>query len=123
MLKRAILAVLIFSSCSSLNGESGSSGRAKKLEPFVKKNNGKVLKGPCINLPFIDQNYPELLNELIRLYQPKVGIKSAFKITKRLLKDKNKLDSYTLDSKSGRLCKVKGEFGYSFKAIKVLEKK
>ena len=122
MLKRALLAIFILSSCSSLNGKGGLSVDAsEKPDTYFKKQKGDVLKGPCVNLPFVDQNYPQLLNESIRLYQPKVGIKSAFKITKQLIKDENKSDSYTLDSKSGKLCKVKGEFGYSFKAIKVIE--
>jgi len=123
MLKRALLTIFILSSCSSLNGGGGSSGKSenKKPETFFNKQKGEVLKGPCINLPFIDQNYPELLGESIRLYQPKVGIKSAFKITKQLLDDEKESESYTLDSKSGKLCKVKGEFGYTFKAIKVSE--
>ena len=123
MFKRALLAIFILSSCSSLNGGSGSSGKnkSKKAESFFKKQKDKVLKGPCINLPFVDQNFPELLGESIRLYQPKVGIKSAFKITKQLLINEKKSESYTLDSKSGKLCKVKGEFGYTFKAIKVSE--
>ena len=107
-----MLALFILGSCSSMNGMSG-----KQTKTFFKKVKGKSLKGPCVNLPFVDKNYPRLLNESIRLYQPKVGIKSAFKITKRLLKDEKKNKSYTLDSKSGKLCKVKGEFGYSFKAI------
>lgn len=104
-----------------MNGGSGSQAEANKPETFFKKFKGENLKGPCVNLPFVDKNYPQLLNESIRLYQPKVGIKSAFKITKQLLKDEKKSESYTLDSNSGKLCKVKGEFGYSFKAIKVSE--
>ena len=123
MLRHTLLVVFILSSCSSFKRGDGFSDRyskRKKPDTFFKKHKKeKTLKGPCVNLPFVDRNYPRLLNESIRLYQPKVGIKSAFKITKQLLKDENKIESYTLDSKSGKLCKVKGEFGYSFKAIRV----
>jgi len=119
--KNTFLSLLILSSCSSIKGGSTSSSAEAKPATFFKNAKKNVIKGPCVNLPFVDKNYPQLINESIRLYQPKVGIKSAFKITKQVLKDEKKIDHYTIDSKSGKLCKVKGEFGYSFKAIKVSE--
>ena len=115
MSKLFLISAFLLTSCSLLS-KSGE-GSSHKQSVFKKTGQGS-LSGPCINLPFVDKNYPELLHESIRLYQPKVGVKSAYKITADLLEKENKRQDFTIDTKSAKLCKVSNEFGYSFKVIK-----
>ena len=124
LIKQAFIALVVLSSCSSINSVSSEASveefkRPKKF--FKKADGGQALKAPCINLFFVDRFYPALINESIRLYQPKVGIKSAFKITKQLLKDEKLSDDYAVDSSSGKLCKQENEFGYSFKVNQMVK--
>lgn len=113
--KSLLISAFLITGCSLL---SKSSDASKKPETFFKKSSQGSLTGPCVNLPFVDQNFPEKIHESIRLFQPKVGVKTAYKITAELLEKENKRENYTIDTKSAKLCKVSNEFGYSFKVIK-----
>jgi PBP1b-binding outer membrane lipoprotein LpoB len=74
---------------------------------------------PCINLPFIDKNYPEHLGEVIRVYNPKVDPVGAYKISKKIIMEEKKSKTHIIDTKSVKLCKVGDELGFVFKAVKV----
>jgi len=113
--KSLLISAFLITGCSLL---SKSSDAHKHSKTYFAKSSGGSLRGPCINLPFVDKNFPEKIHEAVRLYQPKVGVKSAYKMTSELLEKENKIESYTIDTKSAKLCKVSNEFGYSFKVIK-----
>lgn len=93
--------------------------KPKHKEVLKPAKDVKAFRAPCINLPFIDEHFPEHLHELIGLYHPKVDPMGAYKVTVMLLNREKKRKHYAVDTKSAKLCKEKAEFGYAFKLVKV----
>lgn len=92
--------------------------QAKTKDHLIPLKSGSYAT-PCINLPFIDKNYPEHLGEVIRIYNPKVDPVGAYKVSMRILREEKKNKTHVIDTKSVKLCKVSGELGFLFKAVKV----
>ncbi len=110
---------LFFIGCSSLHGsQAGAFWGSKKVKYLQVLEDGS-LKTPCIHLPFIDKNFPELLGEVIRLHNPKVDPVGAYRISRMLVKREKKEKTHVIDTGSVKLCRLHDEMGYSFKAIKI----
>lgn len=107
---------LSLSSCQffkALQKNKSESVKVKSEKLFSKTAEG-ALQGPCVNLPFVDQYFPELLHQVIGLYQPKVSRKDAYSISIKSLNKAGSLSGYRIKATSAKLCKTGKEYGYSF---------
>lgn len=123
-----IMKLSTFLCCISLigcsTGKSSSAGAFFRAKNKSKVRHLRALEGgsyktPCIHMPFIDKNFPELLGEVIRLYDPKVDPVGAYKISRKLVENEGKKKTHVIDTSSVKLCRLGNEMGYSFKAIKI----
>ena len=122
-----VMCATLFTGCSVLSKktkdydtEVAFTGRKKaKTKAHLVPLKSGAFATPCINLPFIDRNYPEDLGEVIRIYNPKVDPVGAYKISKKIVKEEKKSRTHVIDTKSVKLCKVGGEMGFLFKAVVV----
>lgn len=115
---------LFFVGCSTFQGSSAGAffgSRSKKVKYLSPLKDGSF-KTPCIHLPFIDKNFPELLGQVIRLYNPKVDPVGAYKISRMLVRREKKDKTHVIDTGSVKLCRLGDEMGYSFKAIRIRKK-
>jgi len=76
----------------------------------------KQFWSPCVTIDFVDENFPEKLGDVIRVYNPKVSVEGAAEIVGLLLK-KDKLDNFQIKKNEVRTCFVKKEQGFSLKVV------
>lgn len=107
--------------CSTPGG-SPLGAVSRKSQKHLKSSDDGTYSTPCINLPFIDRNFPHLLGDVIRLHDPKVDPVGAYKISRLLLKQERKQKKYVIDTSSVKLCRLGDEMGYSFTAVNVVRK-
>ncbi len=120
-----LLSCILLFGCGTMGGSSAGAffgSKQKKIKHLYPLNDG-AYKTPCIHLPFIDKNFPELLGDVIRLHNPKVDPVGAYKISRLLVKREGKSRTHVIDTGSVKLCRLGDEMGYSFKAVGIRKNK
>ncbi len=119
-----VLGCILFFGCNTTQNSFKEAflGFEKEKLKYLSSLEGGAYKTPCIHLPFIDKNFPEFLGSVIRLYDPKVDLVGAYKISRLLVKQEGKARTHVIDTSSVNLCRLGDEMGYSFKAVNIEKK-
>ncbi len=120
-----VLGCVLFFGCNTTQSSPVGAFFSFKKEKFkyLSPLEGGAYKTPCIHLPFIDKNFPEYLNSIIRLHDPKVDLIGAYKISRLLVEQEGKVKTHVIDTGSVKLCRLGNEMGYSFKAVNIEKNK